>query len=97
MMRDILKGEGHFIGRKHVATLIRTMGIEALYRRPKTSRRHAAHRIYPYLLRNLRVERPNLSGRWISLTGRWLVVSSISRRSWTGQAGGCSPGACRSA
>ena len=59
MMRDILKGEGHFIGRKHVATLMRTMGIEALYRRPNTSRRHAAHPIYPYLLRNLAIERPN--------------------------------------
>jgi putative transposase len=59
MMRDFLKGEGHFIGRKHVATLMRTMGIEALYRKPNTSRRHAAHRIYPYLLRSLTIERPN--------------------------------------
>ena len=59
MMRDLLKGEGHFIGRKHVATLMRTMGIEALYRRPNTSRCHAAHPIYPYLLRNLMIERPN--------------------------------------
>jgi putative transposase len=59
MMRDFLKGEGHFIGRKHVATLMRTMGIEALYRRPNTSRRHAAHAIYPYLLRSLAIERPN--------------------------------------
>src|SRR4051794_24795200 len=45
MMRDFLKAEGHFIGRKHVATLIRTMGIEALYRKPNTSRRHAVHPI----------------------------------------------------
>jgi putative transposase len=59
MMRDFLKGEGHFIGRKHVATLMRTMGIEALYCRPNTSRRHAAHPIYPYLLRSLTIERPN--------------------------------------
>jgi putative transposase len=59
MMRDFLKGEGHFIGRKHVATLMRTMGIEALYRKPNTSRRHAAHPIYPYLLRGLTIERPN--------------------------------------
>jgi putative transposase len=59
MMRDFLKGEGHFIGRNHVATLMRTMGIEALYRKPNTSRRHAAHRIYPYLLRKLTIERPN--------------------------------------
>jgi putative transposase len=59
MMRDLLKGEGHFIGRKHVATLMRTMGIEALYRKPNTSRRHAAHPVYPYLLKNLPIERPN--------------------------------------
>lgn len=59
MMRDFLKGEGHFIGRKHVATLMRTMGIEALYQKPNTTRRHAPHRIYPYLLRRLPIERPN--------------------------------------
>jgi putative transposase len=59
MMRDFLKGEGHFIGRKHVATLMRTMGIEALYQKPNTTRRHAAHPIYPYLLRKLPIERPN--------------------------------------
>ena len=59
MMRDLLKGEGHFIGRKHVATLMRTMDIVALYQKPDTSRRHAAHPIYPYLLRNLPIERPN--------------------------------------
>ena len=59
MMRDFLKGEGHFIGRKPVATLMRTIGIEALYRKPNTSRRHAAQRIYPYLLRTLTIERAN--------------------------------------
>lgn len=59
MLRDMLRTEGHAIGRKHVTTLMRTMGIEALYRRPNTSKRHAAHRIYPYLLRGLAIERPN--------------------------------------
>lgn len=59
MMRDLLRGEGYFIGRKHVATLMRTMGIEAVYRKPSTTRRHAAHPIYPYLLRNVAIERPN--------------------------------------
>ena len=59
MLRDLLKGEGHFIGRKHVATLMRTMDIVALYQKPNTSRRHAVHPIYPYLLRNLTIERPN--------------------------------------
>ena len=59
MLRDMLRNEGHHIGRKHVATLMKKMGIEALYRKPNTSRSHAAHPVYPYLLRNLKVEQPN--------------------------------------
>ena len=59
MLRDLLKGEGHFVGRKHVGTLMRTMGIEALYRKPNTSRRHGTHPIYPYLLRGVTIDRPN--------------------------------------
>jgi putative transposase len=59
MLRDLLGQEGYSVGRRHVATLMKTMGIEALYRRPHTSRRHAAHPIYPYLLRNRVIERPN--------------------------------------
>ena len=59
MLRDLLVNEGYSVGRRHVATLMKTIGIEALYRRPSTSRRHAAHPIYPYLLRNRPVERPN--------------------------------------
>jgi putative transposase len=39
MLRDMLKREGHPIGRKHVATLMKKMGIEALYKKPNTSRR----------------------------------------------------------
>ena len=59
MLRDMLKLEGHQIGRKRVCRLMKTMGIEALYRKPNLSRRHAAHPIYPYLLRNLKIDRPN--------------------------------------
>jgi putative transposase len=59
MLRDMLRREGHRIGRKHVATLMKKMGIEALYKKPNTSRRHAAHPVYPYLLRNLAIDRPN--------------------------------------
>ena len=51
MLRDILRREGHGVGRRHVATLMRRMGITAIYRMPRTSQRHPAHRIYPYLLR----------------------------------------------
>jgi putative transposase len=59
MLRDMLRREGHFIGRKHVATLMKKMGIEALYKKPNTSRRHPAHPVYPYLLRELPIVRPN--------------------------------------
>jgi putative transposase len=59
MLRDLLRLEGHRIGRKHVATLMARMGIEALYRKPHTSRRHPGHSIYPYLLRDRTIERGN--------------------------------------
>ena len=59
MLRDLLRQEGVHVGRKHVATLMRKMGIEALYRRPNTSRKHPGNPIYPYLLRHLAVTRPN--------------------------------------
>jgi len=59
MLRDMLKLEGFEVGRKHVRTLMGKMGIAALYRKRKTSVAHPAHRIYPYLLKNLTIERPN--------------------------------------
>lgn len=59
MLRDMLKLEGHRIGRKRISRLMKKMGIEALYRKPNLSRRHNAHPIYRYLLRNLKIDRPN--------------------------------------
>jgi len=59
MLRDLLRQEGHAIGRRQVATLMRRMGITAVYRMPRTSQRHPAHRIYPYLLRQLTITRSN--------------------------------------
>jgi putative transposase len=59
MLRDMLKREGHCAGRRHVATLMRKIGIAAIYRKRNTSAPHPAHRIYPYLLRNLAIDRPN--------------------------------------
>jgi putative transposase len=59
MLRDMLRAEGREIGRRHVATLMKKMGVEAIYRRPNTSKPSPGHRIYPYLLRNLAVTRPN--------------------------------------
>jgi len=59
MLRDLLNAEGITIGRRHVATLMKRMDITALYRRPNTSKPAPGHKVYPYLLRNLAVTRPN--------------------------------------
>ena len=59
MLRDLLRREGYGVGRRQVATLMRRMGITAIYRMPRTSQRHPTHRIYPYLLRELTITRPN--------------------------------------
>jgi putative transposase len=59
MLRDLLRGEGIAIGRERVASMMRRMGIAALYRRPNASKPAVGHKIYPYLLRGLSVVRPN--------------------------------------
>ena len=59
MLKGLLNGEGHEVGRCHVATLMKRMGIAAIYRRPSTSKPAPGHKVYPYLLRNLAVTRPN--------------------------------------
>ena len=56
MLRDLLRGEGVMIGRAHV---IKQMGVEAIYRRPNTSKPTPGHKIYPYLLRGLTIDRPD--------------------------------------
>jgi putative transposase len=59
MLRGLLVAEGCKIGRRHVKTLMQRMGIEALYRRPRTTKPEPGHKIYPYLLRGLEITRPN--------------------------------------
>jgi putative transposase len=59
MLRDLLNKEGIEIGRRHVATLMKRMGIEAIYRKPNTSKPAPGHKIYGYLLRGMKVDRPN--------------------------------------
>jgi len=59
MLRDLLRQDGFEVGRKHVVTLMRTMGVVALYQKPNTSRRHPEHPVFPYLLRQLTITRPN--------------------------------------
>ncbi len=59
MLRGLLAAEGCKIGRRHVKTLMQRMAIEALYRRPRTTKPAPGHKIYPYLLRGLEITRPN--------------------------------------
>jgi putative transposase len=59
MLRDLLNGEGFEVGRRHVANLMRKMGIQALYRKPNTSKKHPKHPVFPYLLRGMTIERAN--------------------------------------
>ena len=59
MLCGLLNHEGLAAGRKHVATLMKKMGICALYRKPNTSKPETGHKIYPYLLRQMKVQRPN--------------------------------------
>jgi putative transposase len=58
MLRDLLWQQGLAVGRRHLRTLMRRMGIDAIYRRPNTSKPAPGHRIYPYLLRGLVITRP---------------------------------------
>jgi len=59
MLRDMLNQEGFKVGRTHVRTLMRKMGIEALHRKPRTTKQHPGHRVYPYLLKGLPITRAN--------------------------------------
>ena len=58
-LAKLLQAEGHAVGRRHVGTLMRRMGIEALYRKPRTSVPAPGQRIYPYLLSGVVIERAN--------------------------------------
>jgi putative transposase len=59
MLRRLLAANGSKVGRRHVKTLMQRMGIEALYRRPRTTKPEPGHKIYPYLLRGLEIVRAN--------------------------------------
>jgi len=58
-IRDQLQGMGHRVGREHVSTLMKTMGIAALYRKPRLSKPHPEHKVYPYLLSGVEITRAN--------------------------------------
>lgn len=81
MLRDMLNRQGRAIGRKHVATLMRKMGVEALYRKPNTSRKHPQHAVYPYLLRKLEIERANhvwaMDITYIPMARGWVYLAAV--------------------
>ena len=58
-MTESMRQKGQAVGRDHVRTLLRKMGLFAVYCKKNTSRRHPEHRIYPYLLQDVAIERPN--------------------------------------
>jgi putative transposase len=81
MLRDLLQREGFGVGRRHVATLMARMGIEALYRKPNTSRKHPHNKVYPYLLRGLKITRANhvwaTDITYIPMAQGWVYLCAI--------------------
>ena len=96
MLRDLLRGEGVPVGRKHMTTLMRRMGITALYRKPNTSRKQPGNKIYPYLLRHLPIGQANqvwaMDISYIPMAKGFVYLAAMidwySRQCW--------PGGCRS-
>jgi putative transposase len=81
MLRDLLEREGIKVGRRHVATLMARMGIEALYRKPNTSKKHPQNKVHPYLLRGLKIERANhvwaTDITYIPMAQGWVYLCAI--------------------
>ena len=81
MLRDLLAREGSQVGRRHVSTLMARMGIEALYRKPNTSKKHPQNKIYPYLLRGLKITRANhvwaTDITYIPMAQGWVYLCAI--------------------
>jgi putative transposase len=92
MLRDILQLNGVAVGRKHVATLMRRMGIEALYQPPRTTTPHLGHKVFPYLLRSRQVTAQNQAWGMESPTFRCIGALFIWPPSWTWQRGASWPG-----
>jgi hypothetical protein len=88
MLRDLLVAEGFTVGRLHVATLMKRMGIEALYRKPNTSKPAPGTRSIRICCASCPSPARTRSGPWTLRTFPWLAALSIWRRWWTGSAGG---------
>ena len=81
MLRDLLRLQGIEVGRRHVSTLMRRMGIQALYRKPDTSRKHPKHPVFAYALRGLAIERANqvwaLDITYIPMARGWVYLVAV--------------------
>ena len=81
MLRDLLRLQGTEVGRRHVRTLMQRMGLRALYRKPNTSRKHPSHPVFPYLLRELAIERANqawaLDITYIPMARGWVYLVAV--------------------
>lgn len=86
MLARLLRWEDHEVGRRRVRTLMKRMGVEALYCKPSTSRRNAQHKVWPYLLRGMKIERANQA--WVTLPRfhvQQIMLRSTRPRSRQGQ------------
>ena len=86
--------EGVRVGRHRVRRLMRVMGLQAIYQAPRTTTRHPQHRVYPYLLKGLAIERPNqvwsADITYIPVQRGFLYLVAVM--DWP--PAGCSPGGC---
>lgn len=81
MLRDLLRLQGIEVGRRHVGTLMRRMGVQALYRKPNTSKKHPSHPVFAYALRGLAIERANqvwaLDLTYIPMARGWVYLVAV--------------------
>ena len=81
MLRSLLLRQGHCVGRRHVRTLMKRMGVRALYCQPNTSARHPQHKVYPYLLRNKPVTHSNqvwaMDITYVRMQKGWLYLCAV--------------------
>jgi len=79
-----------------VGTLMRRMGIQALYRKPNTSKKHPTHKVYPYLLRGMKIDRANqvwatewwpddLGAALATPASRFERLTELAPENWTGR------------
>ena len=96
MLRDLLRGEGIVIGREQVTTMKQWIAIEAVHRRPHTSKPADGHKVFPHLLRGMAIERPNqawaMDITYIPMAQGFVYLAAVM----DGSVAGFWPGGCRS-